>query len=299
MILMLAFGMLLIPLFVIYEIKLAKVPVIDVRMFKIRNIPIACAMNFLNGAAYFGAIVFLPRFFIVVKGSSLLTSALDMLALVLFMGISSLLAAHSISHSGKFRLVALVGASSYAFGAALILTVESSTPSANAIAYSVFIGIGAGIIFIPAVILGPMSCKPSENASVNGFLSFLRTLGGATAVILFSDLLETGFTHTLRGQIPDGLLQQGIQLADEQALYPQYRNQIVQAFTQGYRLTNVPAVAIGALFALFLLALPDVDKEPACVTSTAEPSEKKPAEKVAENPAMDMRDVKRIRIVTP
>lgn len=50
------------PIFVVYELKYAKNPVVDMTLFSNHNVRIACLINFLTGASNFGVIFFLPRY---------------------------------------------------------------------------------------------------------------------------------------------------------------------------------------------------------------------------------------------
>ena len=260
-IILLAFGALLVPWFVIHEFK-AKHPIVDLRLFANRNIPVACAINFFTGAAYFGAIVFLPQYFIFGKGSSPFATGGQMLGMVLSIGLSSLLAARALSSSGKFRFVGSAGGMLYTIGATLMLTIEGPSSYGIAVIYSILLGIGAGIMFLPAALLGPMLCRPHQAAIGAGLLAFCRTLGGMFAVVLSSNLLQAGFTGRLREKIPDELLRQGLRLAEEQSLYPEFREQINKAVVWGYRLTNIPAAAVGVIYAVALLTLRNVDFDP-------------------------------------
>jgi MFS family permease len=255
-------GGLMIPIFVIYESKYTKNPIVDIHLFKLHNIHIACIINFLTGAAHFGAVFFLPRYFINIKGSSLVTSGLQMFGLTLSIGISSVFGANLISQTGQIRLVGLLGATLYALGAGLIFTVGRTTPTTAVIGFSVLWGLGSGILYQPSLIVGPMSVKPQEIAGISGFLSFLRTLGGTFATALLTAIFETSFTNELRGVVPDDLLAQGLGLADNYALYPQYAHRILDALVKSFHLGAMPAIAFGVAYGVSVVMLRDLDFVP-------------------------------------
>ncbi|TDL26464.1 MFS general substrate transporter, partial [Rickenella mellea] len=190
----------LIPVFVLYELRIAKHPVVDIRLFAISNIPIACLINFLTGASYFGAIFFLPRYFIDIKDSSLVRSGVQMFGLIFGLGVSSVLGANAISKTGQVRAVGAFGAIMYAIGGGVMLTVGRDTPSARVIGFSLLMGLGSGILYQPALIVGPMSVKPHQIAGISGFLAFLRTLGGTFATALLTAILRQVFRPTFTGR---------------------------------------------------------------------------------------------------
>ncbi|KIJ11030.1 hypothetical protein PAXINDRAFT_181939 [Paxillus involutus ATCC 200175] len=256
-------GGLLIPVFVYYELKIAEHPVLDITLFSIPNIPITCLINFLTGAGYFGSVFFLPRYFIDVKGSSLVTSGIQMFGLILTLGASSVLGANILSQTGQIRLIGVVGGVLYALGSGLMLLVGHYTPAAVVIGFSAITGIASGLLYQPSLVVGPISCQPHQIAGVSGFLSFLRTLGGTFATALLTAIYETSFTQSLRGQIPDSLVNQGLGLADDRAQYPQYENQILDALVKAYHLGTIPAVCFGVIYAVSVVMLRNVDFVPA------------------------------------
>ncbi|OAX41292.1 MFS general substrate transporter [Rhizopogon vinicolor AM-OR11-026] len=256
-------GGLLIPVFVFYELKVAECPVVDVRLFNIPNIPITCLINFLTGAGYFGSVFFLPRYFIDIKGSSLVQSGLQMLGLILTLGISSVAGANILSQTGQVRLIGVVGGVFYALGSGLMLMVGRYTPAVTTIGFSIITGVASGLLYQPSLVVGPMSVKPHQIAGISGFLSFLRTLGGTFATALLTAIYETSFTESLRGQLPDSLVNQGLELADNHAQYTQYENQIFDALIKAYHIGTIPAVCFGVLYAVAVVFLRNVDFVPA------------------------------------
>lgn len=256
-------GGLLIPVFVFYELKVAEHPVVDIRLFSIPNIPITCLINFLTGAGYFGSVFFLPRYFIDIKGSSLIQSGLQMFGLILTLGISSVAGANILAHTGQVRLIGVVGGVLYALGSALMLMVGQYTPAVTTIGFSVITGIASGLLYQPSLVVGPMSVEPHQIAGISGFLSFLRTLGGTFATALLTAIYETSFTESLRGKLPDSLVNQGLELADNHAAYPEYEGQILAALVKAYHFGTIPAICFGVIYAIAVALLCNVDFIPA------------------------------------
>ncbi|KAI6148588.1 major facilitator superfamily domain-containing protein, partial [Pisolithus tinctorius] len=260
-------GGLLIPVFACYELKVAKQPVVDMRLFSIPNIPVTCLINFLTGAGYFGAVFFLPRYFIDVKGSSLVTSGLQMFGLILTLGVSSVVGANILSQTGQVRLIGAVGGALYALGSGLMFLVGRDTPASQTIGISVITGVASGLLYQPSLVVGPMSVQPHQVAGISGFLSFLRTLGGTFATALLTAVFETSFTTALErgGVVPQSLIDQGLGLADGAAagMWPQYEDEITSALVRAYHFGTIPAVCFGVIYAIAVLFLKKVDFVPA------------------------------------
>ncbi|KAK7466438.1 hypothetical protein VKT23_005160 [Stygiomarasmius scandens] len=278
-IVMFVIAALLLPVFVVYEYKYPKNPVVDIHLFKLFNIQIACVINFLTGAGNFGAIFFLPRYFIDIKDASLVTSGLQMLGLTLGIGVASVFGANLISQTGQIRLTGLLGSALYTVGAGLMVTIGRTTPIAVVIVYSVLWGLGSGILYQPSMVVGPMSVKPQEMAGISGFLAFLRTLGGTFATALLTAIFETRFTEELRGIVPDDLLSQGLGLADNHAQFPRFSDRIVDAMVKAFHVGAIPAIVFGALYGLSVIFLRNLDFVPAWRKKRLEAKQKDSTEK--------------------
>jgi len=144
-----------------------------------------------------------------------------------------------------------------------MLIVGLYTPAVTTIGFSIITGIASGLLYQPSLVVGPMSVKPDQIAGISGFLSFLRTLGGTFATALLTAIFETSFTQSLRGQIPDSLVNQGLQLADSHSQYPQYEEKILNALIKAYHVGTIPAICFGAVYAIAILFLRNVDFTPA------------------------------------
>jgi MFS family permease len=220
-------------------------------------------MNFITGAGYFGAIFFLPRYFINIKNSSLITAALQMFGIIFAFGISCLFGANIISKTGKPRLIGFVGGILYAIGSGVMLLIARDTPSVHVIGWSFLMGLGSGTMYQPSLVVGPMSVEPHQIAGISGFLSFLRTLGGTFATALLTAIFETRFTSILRGKIPDVLVNQGLGLADNHSQYPQYSDVILDAMIKAYHDGSIPEILLGLMYAVAVVCLKNIDFVPA------------------------------------
>ncbi|KAJ7319092.1 major facilitator superfamily domain-containing protein [Mycena albidolilacea] len=262
-IVMFVLAVVLSPIFVVYELKYAKNPVVDMTLFSNHNVRIACLINFLTGASNFGVIFFLPRFFLNVKNSSLITESEQLFGLTLGNGVASVFGANLISQSGQVRLVGVLGSVLYLLGSGLMLGIKATTSSALVIVFSTFWGLGIGVFYQPAMVVGPMSVKPTQVAGISGFLAFLRTMGGTFSTALLTAIFETSFTSTLRGVVPDDLLSQGLGLADNHLLYPQYSDAILRALVKAFHLGTIPTLVFGGLYGVLVILLRGLDFTPA------------------------------------
>ena len=254
-----------IPIFIFYESRVAKNPVLDLHLFESRNLCIACLLSFISGTAHLTPILLFPLYLSAIKSIPQRTSNVITLTLILAFGTTPFLSAHILSKTrfSRFRLTALTASIVYALGASLTLTLSPSTPFGVVLAYSLLLGAGAGAIAVPAALLGPLSGAPHQVASVITLLSSCHALGAAGSTILIADLLASEFVRALRAEGLRGALEVvgGARLAGLETLMGtlEYRAGVVRAVVSGYRAANVPGVVMGAVYAAALVALRGLD----------------------------------------
>ncbi|EIW78672.1 MFS general substrate transporter [Coniophora puteana RWD-64-598 SS2] len=285
---MLLVAICLVPVFAFWELYCTRhgrhpPPLLNIRLLQIRNIPQTCIINFLTGAAYFGCVFFLPRYLVDVRGSSLVQSGVQMFGLTLSLGAFSVLGANILGLTGKVKALGIFAGGLYALGSGLMLLVTRTTPMAHIIGFGVLAGTAAGLLYQPALVVGPMSVRREDVAGISGFLSFLRTFGGTVATALLTAIFETSFTSTLNAQgvIPKSLVSQGLALADAVAAADAYEvtcswagqyaanltqtqcaawdSDVREALVGAYRLGQWPAVAFGIVYAIGCAFMSGVD----------------------------------------
>ncbi|KAI8819764.1 major facilitator superfamily [Fimicolochytrium jonesii] len=249
----------LIPVFCYWELFRARQPVVDLRLFKRWNIPFAVVLNFVCGAALFGSVFYLPKYFLNIKDASLEATGLQMLALNVAAGISSVGGSQLISRTGRVRLIGVLGAALVCAGSAAMLAANETSPIGLALVLSILMGLGVGILYQPAVVVGPMSVQPHEVAGISGFLSFIRTLGGTFATALLTSIFTTILKKDLQGVLPEDVLDTGLQLADHHAQYPEENSAIIAVMVKAFHIGYVPVIVFSVLYAVSVALLRNVD----------------------------------------
>jgi hypothetical protein len=262
----------LIPIFIFYELKVAKMPIINMHLFQTRNISLACLFNFISGTAYLTPILLFPLHLSAIKSFPQRTSNALTLVLILSLGLAPMLTAHILSktHFARFRITALTGSMIYTLGAALTLTTSPSTPVSAILTYSLLLGTGAGTITVPSALLGPLSGTPPNVASIVTTLASSNALGAAGSTVLLTDLLASEFVRALRREglddaatagagmnVVGGARLPGIEQITTQGGVD--RDAIVNAVVSAYQAANVPGVIMGVVFAAALLGLQGLD----------------------------------------
>jgi hypothetical protein len=114
---------------------------------------------------------------------------------------------------------------------------------------------------VPAVVSGgPHVCQTSTNGRNQWFLSLPEN---PRRTALLTSIFETRFTQILRGKIPDELVNQGLGLADNHLQHPRYSDTILDAMIKAYHDGSVPGILLGALYAVAVACLQNIDFVPA------------------------------------
>jgi hypothetical protein len=274
----------LLPIFILYELKIATTPIINIHLFQIRNISLGCLFNFISGTAHLSPILLFPLHISAVKSTpQTATKALTLIP-ILSLGLTPLLSAHILSTTrfSRFRITALTGTLIYTLGGALTLTTTPSTPISALLAYSVLLGFGAGTITIPSSLLGPLSGSPPFTATVVTTLHSCYILGTATSTVLLADLLAGEFMRALSREGFDTAgavvtVVGGVRLPRIGTTSGGVdHGRVARAVASAYRAANVPGVVLGVVFAVALLGLVglDVRREPSVSAKPVESDSK-------------------------
>ena len=95
---------LLTPVFLFIESRAAE-PIVPLELFRNRNYSVTILATFLASIGFFGAVIFLPRWFQFVEGASPTESGLRILPLLAGVIISSILSGALVSRTGRFKWV--------------------------------------------------------------------------------------------------------------------------------------------------------------------------------------------------
>lgn len=111
----------LVTTFVCAEAFVAKVPIMVMALYKVRNYTLMTTCNFFVGFVMLGTILYLPVYFQVVKGDTATASGLRSLPFMLSLVLFSMLSGLFISKTGMYRFIPAFGAAILTLGMVCIL----------------------------------------------------------------------------------------------------------------------------------------------------------------------------------
>jgi EmrB/QacA subfamily drug resistance transporter len=184
-----AIGVTLIAVFVWHSFRPAH-PLLDLRLFRNRNLTVATITMFLFAASFFGGLLLLPTYYQQVRGESTLHAGL----LIASQGIGAMLtmplAGSLVDRVPVGRIVP--------FGLVLIISgmfsltqITSATPYPVLIGVLFVMGLGMGATMMPIMTTALRTLRGSEVARGSTLLNIVQQIASSMGVALMSVLLTT------------------------------------------------------------------------------------------------------------
>jgi hypothetical protein len=179
----------------------AKEPIIPLGLFRNRTYSSSMASSFFAAFAFFGAIVFLPRWFQVVHNYSPTYSGLAALPLVIGLIFSSIVSGLIVARTGRYKWL-LVGAITLIGVATLFMTqLNATTPVPVVWLWMFLAGLGVGPTFSVFTIVVQNAVPFSVLGVATSNLTFFRQIGGTVALSFVGTIFATSFQEDLPKQM--------------------------------------------------------------------------------------------------
>ena len=196
-------------LFVLAEAR-AKEPIVPLDLWKSRAYSASMVSVFFAAFAFFGAIVFLPRWFQVVEGFSPTNSGLAALPLVVGLISSSIVSGILVSRTGRYKWLLVGSIAVLTLGTLLMTQLTKDTPLPIVWLWMFIAGLGVGPTFSVFTIVIQNSVPFRQMGVATSNLTFFRQIGGSVALAF----VGTIFAQTLRDDIAPQMIAAGVPQAD-------------------------------------------------------------------------------------
>ena len=198
-------GLVLSAVFVWVESR-ASEPILPLSLFRNRSITVSLIAVFLAGFGFFGAIIFVPRWFQVVLGSSATESGYQILPLLAGLIVSSVVSGQVISRTGRYRWIIVISMAFLSVGLLLMTQLNGETSLPQMWFWMVIAGIGIGPTLAAFTIVVQNSAPFAQLGAATGALTFFRQVGGTVGLAIGSTL----FGSALATEIPQQMAKAGV-----------------------------------------------------------------------------------------
>ncbi|PYI07561.1 hypothetical protein BO78DRAFT_385986 [Aspergillus sclerotiicarbonarius CBS 121057] len=185
---LLIFGILTAGIFLVYEDRVARIPIIPTTLFYNRYNLIILLINFCHSTVFMGACFYLPVYFQNVLLASSLLSGVYLLPLVVALAASSGLAGFVMRTTGRPREAITLGMFLTTLGYGLFIDLPATASWPRIILFQIVAGLGIGPNFQATLIALQANTTPAELNRGTGTFSFVRQLAAAVSVVVGSVL---------------------------------------------------------------------------------------------------------------
>jgi EmrB/QacA subfamily drug resistance transporter len=194
-----AIGLVLSTVFVLVEAR-AKEPIVPLDLWRNRTYVSSIVSTFLVSFGFFGAIIFLPRWFQVVRGESATSSGYLIFPMLIGLIGSSIIAGWLVSRTGRYKAIVLAGLVSMTTGIALMTQLRADTSYPALFAWMFVAGLGIGPTLSVFTIIVQNAVPFAKLGVATSNLTFFRQIGGSVGLAIAGTWFGQALTDKLPSQ---------------------------------------------------------------------------------------------------
>jgi EmrB/QacA subfamily drug resistance transporter len=189
---------LLIGIVFLFVERRAKEPIVPLDLFRNRTYSISIFATFLASFGFFGAIIFLPRWYQIVAGSSATESGYQLLPLLAGLILGSILSGQYVSRTGHYKWLTVIALFTVTGGLYLMTNLRADTPTPVLYIWQFIAGLGIGPTLAVFTIIVQNAVPWQKLGVATSNLIFFRQVGGTVGLAIAG----TVFARTLATQAP-------------------------------------------------------------------------------------------------
>jgi EmrB/QacA subfamily drug resistance transporter len=179
----------------------AKEPIIPLGMFRNRTYSASLLSTFLVSFGFFGAIIFLPRWFQFVNGSTATESGYQIFPLLIGLIGSSIISGILVSRTGKYKALILGGLATMAVGLVLLTQLRADTEITTLWLWMFITGVGIGPTLSVFTIVVQNAVPFSQLGVATSNLTFFRQIGGSVGLAITGTVFGSRLVEELPVQL--------------------------------------------------------------------------------------------------
>jgi EmrB/QacA subfamily drug resistance transporter len=237
-------GFIILPIFLWVESR-AHEPLVPLHLFRIPAFSGSVTAMFLAAMGFFAAVVFLPRWFQVVNGSSALESGYQILPLLAGLIFSAIVSGQIVARTRQYKVIVVGGMVLLALGLFLSTNIRPDTPLPLLWLWMAIIGFGIGPAFAVFTLVVQNNVPVRQLGAATSSLTLFQQVGGTVGLAITGTI----FTETLLQEVPEQLTAAGVP------------PQLVQGFASGGGNALNQLTGVGDLGERILATVPDAFRD--------------------------------------
>ena len=193
-------GLALLVVFVWVESRVAE-PIVQLALFRNRSFTISVVAMFMAAFGFFGAVIFLPRYFQAVAGASATESGYNLLPLLAALIISATASGQIVARTHRYKV--LIFGSMILLGAGLwLLThLQADTDRPVLWLWMIVAGLGIGPSFAVFTLVVQNTVAPKLVGVATGSLTFFQQIGGTVGLTISGTIFASRLASELPGRL--------------------------------------------------------------------------------------------------
>jgi EmrB/QacA subfamily drug resistance transporter len=187
-------------LFVLVESR-ASEPIVPLDLWRNRTYATSMVATFFVSFGFLAAIIFLPRWFQVVRGDSATASGYLIFPFLIGLIASSIIAGQIVARTGRYKPVLLAGLTLMAIGLALMSQLRADTGLPTLFAWMIVAGTGIGPTLSVFTIVVQNAVPFSRLGAATSNQTFFRQIGGSVGLAISGTVFGTTLVDRLPGHL--------------------------------------------------------------------------------------------------
>ncbi|KAJ2488442.1 hypothetical protein IWW37_004793 [Coemansia sp. RSA 2050] len=260
-------GTVVLAVFLFVEWRVAKDPIVPLRLFGVRNVAAMMAASFFMGACLFVPIYYIPVYYNVVQNTSSTIAGIYLLPFVIGITITSISSGLLVMKYGVYRPFMWGGTAVCTVGLGLLALLDQDSGLAARICYLLIAGLGIGSFIQLSLIAGQAAVDPKDMAATTAVLTFFRSIGSVFGMAIMQTIMYTTLRSTMdpidrHYHIHHKIINASLNnpsLIYGDGVPEALRNEIIAAYMHSLHLVFLAMIPFGAL--MFVCTLPIQHKE--------------------------------------
>lgn len=196
---LIAAGLAIGALFVAIETRAAE-PIVPLDLFRNRTYTTSIIATFLVSFGFFGAVIFVPRWFQVVRGFGATESGYQMFPLLIGLIASSIVSGQIIARTGRYKALVAGSIALMTAGIVMMTQLTADTDLLVFYAWMVVTGIGIGPTLAAFTIIVQNAVPFDKLGVATSNLTFFRQIGGSVGLAIAGTVFGQSLRDLLPGQ---------------------------------------------------------------------------------------------------
>ncbi len=179
----------------------AKEPIVPLDLWRDRTYAASIVSTFFVAFGFFGAIIFLPRWYQFVKGVGATESGYQVMPLLIGLILSSIVSGQIVARTGRYRLLSVASVAVMAVGLYLMTNIRAETDDPVLWLWMFITGVGIGPVFSVFTIIVQNAVPFQRLGVATSNLTFFRQIGGSIGLAIAGTLFATTFQNQLAPQL--------------------------------------------------------------------------------------------------